>query len=155
VVGAGDRPGHVLRPDREVRPHRVVTREPLEVPAGQKRLVDELAAVLLADQNDQRSSAVPRVGDCVDGIAQPRGGVQIDQRRLPPRKCVPGRHPDHRALVEREHELDVGGQRGQERDLGRPRVTEDRRHPEFAHDVKRGVTHRPLGGHGANVSRAR
>ena len=90
VVGARDGPGHVLGADREARPHRVLAGQPLQRAAGQKRLVRQLAAVLLADQNDQRGAAVAGVGDGVDGIAQTGGGVQVDERRLAAGQRVAG-----------------------------------------------------------------
>ena len=139
VVGAGDRARHVLGAGRHVPPDRILAGEPLERSPGQERLERDLAAVLLPDDDHERRAAVAGVGDRVDRVAQPGGRVQVDERGLAAGERVAGRHPHDRALVEAEHEPDVGRQVGQERDLGRARVAEDRRHPVAAHDLERGI----------------
>ena len=121
MVGASYRPGNVLGLHRKARPHGVFAGQALERTAGEKRLVGELAAVLLADQDDERGSAVASVGDRVDRVAQTRCRVQVDERRPAARDRVPRCDPDHRTLVQPQHELDVVRQPGQKRDLGRPR----------------------------------
>ena len=153
ITSAGPRPsfascqaraialGHVLRAGRLVHPHRVVAGEPGEV-ARQERPVDEVAPVLLADDDDQRHAVRPRRRERADGVAQPGGGVQVDQRRTARRGGVAGGDPDDRALVQGEDEPQVVGQAGEEGDLGGARVGEDRRHPEPAEDVERGVPDR-------------
>jgi hypothetical protein len=77
-----------------------------------------VAAVLLADEHDDRRAVLARRGERGDGVAEPRRRVQQRQRRLAARDRVTGGHRDRRALVQREHELEVVGQPGQERDLG-------------------------------------
>src|SRR6202012_5519602 len=49
VVGAGDRAGHVLRAQRQMRPDRVLAGDALECAAGQERRQVQLLAVLLPD----------------------------------------------------------------------------------------------------------
>ena len=141
VPGPGDRARHVLRPGRLVHPHRVVAGQPGEV-ARQERPVDEVAPVLLPDDHHQRHAVGARGRECTDGVAQPGRGVQVDQRRTARRRGVAGGDPDDRPLVQGEDELQVVGQAGEERDLGGPRVGEDRGHPEPPEDVERGVANR-------------
>ncbi len=142
VVGAGDRAGHVLRTDGQLRPHRILAGEPLQGSPREEGLVGELAAILLSHEHDQRRMHVAGVGDGVDGIAQARSGVQVDQRRLPARQGEAGGHPHHGALVEAQDEMDVGRESGEERDLGRTGVPEDGGHPEPSHHVEDRVAHR-------------
>ena len=130
----------------QVRPHGVLAGELLQGSAGEEGLVGELAAVLLAHHDDQRRVHVARVGDRVDRVAQPRGGVQVDQRRLAAGDGVAGGDPHHRALVQAQHEVDVGRQAGEERDLGRARIAEDGGHPEPPHDVEHRIADRSGGG---------
>ncbi len=136
VVGAGDRARHVLGAVRDASPHGVLARETVEMPAGQERFERELATILLTDEDDQRRAAVACVGDRVDRIAEARRGVQVDEGGRSTSERVAGRHPDHRALVQTEHEFDVIREIGQERDLGGARVAEDPRQTETAHNVE-------------------
>jgi hypothetical protein len=48
--------------------------------------------------------------------------------------------------VQREHEVDVARQPGEERDLRRARVAEDRRQGEAAHHLERGIADRRRAG---------
>jgi hypothetical protein len=68
--------------------------------------------------------------------------MQVDERRPPTPQGVARRHADHGALVQTEHELEVIWEVGEERDLGRARIAEDRRQAMPAHDVERGVANR-------------
>jgi hypothetical protein len=47
--------------------------------------------------------------------------------------------------VQSEDELQIVGQIGQERDLGRARIAEDRGHPELPHHRESGLTNVHLG----------
>ncbi len=143
VVGARHRAGDVLGAAAGHRPHRVLAGQLLERAAGQKRLVGELAAVLLADEHDQRRPGVAGVGDGVDGVAEAGGGVQVDEHRLVAGEGVAGGHADHGALVQAQDEVDVGGQAGEERDLRRSRIAEDGRHLQPAHDIEDCLSHGP------------
>ena len=150
VVGADDRARHVLRADGLIDPHGVVAGEAVQ-PPGQERVLREMAAVLLADDDDERRAVQARGGERGDRVAEPRRRVQQRQRRRAAPDRVAGRHRDHRALVQREHEAQVVGQPGQERHLGRAGVREDRGQPEAAQHVERGVAHGVLDGHGAGL----
>ena len=140
VVCARDRAGDVLGAGRQVAPDRILAGQPLELSAGEERLERELAAVLLADHDDQRRANVACVDDRVDRVAKPGRGVEVHERRLAARERVARGDADDRALVQAEHEPDVVGQVGEERDLSRPRVAEDGGETEAAHGLKGRVT---------------
>ena len=137
VVGARDRTGHFARMRRLCRPHRVVAGEPLEVPACEERPERQLPPVLLPDHDHERNPVVARTDDRVDGVAEAGRRVQVDEGRPPRPECVAARHPDDAALVQSEHELEVVGNVGEERDLARAGVPEDARHAEPPHDGER------------------
>jgi hypothetical protein len=139
VVRARDRTWDVLRAARQLTPHRVLAGQPFQRSPGQERLEGHLTSVLLADQDDQRGPAVAGIGDRIDRIAEAGGGVQVDERRLAVGQRVAAGHPDHRPLVQSEHEPQVGGEIGQERDLGGARVAEDRGQAVPAHHLEGGV----------------
>jgi GntR family transcriptional repressor for pyruvate dehydrogenase complex len=143
-------PGHVLRPHRLIDPDRVVARQALQ-PPGQERLEREVAAVLLADEHDDRRAVLARRGERGDRVAEPRRRVQQRQRRRAARDGVAGGHRDRRALVQREHELEVVGQPGEERHLGRAGVREDRRQLEATQHIERHGPHGVLAGHGGRI----
>jgi hypothetical protein len=94
---------------------------------------------LLSDHDDQRRPAVTGVGDRVDGVAETGRGVQVDERRLAAGDRVTGGHPHDGALVQAEHELDVGREVSEEVDLGGARIAEDPGQSVPAHHVKRGI----------------
>ena len=124
--------------------------QPGQLP-GEERAQGEVAAVLLPDDHHQRDAVDPRRRQRAHRIAQPGGGVQVDQRGTAGDGRVPRRDPDDRALVQGEHEVQVAGQAGEEGDLGRAGVGEDRRHAEPAEDVEGRV---PDGaGHGQRRAR--
>ena len=100
-----------------------------------------MAAVLLADHDHERRAVDARRGQGGDGVAQPRGGVQQGEGRLAAPDGEAGGHADDRALVQRQHEAQVVGEAGEEGDLGRAGIGEDRRQPEPAQDVEGGVAH--------------
>ena len=140
MVRARDRAGDVLATAGQVPPHGILAGQSLELAPGEERLERDLPAVLLADDDHERGTAVACVGDRVDRVAETGGRMQIDERGLAPGERVAGRHPHHRPLVEPEDEPDVRRKIGQERDLGRAGIAEDRRHPVPAHDVERGIS---------------
>ena len=86
VPGAADGAGQVLRPDRLVHPDGILARESLE-PAGEKRLVREVAAILLADEDDERRPVDARRRERADGVAEARGRVQDRERGLGPSRA--------------------------------------------------------------------
>ena len=143
VPGAGDRPRHVLGTARQLAPHRVLAGQPLQCPPGEERLEGDLPAVLLADHDDQGGAAVAGVGDRVDRVAQAGGGMKVDEGRLAAGQGISRGHPHHRSLVQPEHEVHIGGKIGQEGDLGRARVAEDRGQTVPAHHVEGGVANGP------------
>ena len=134
-------PGHVLRAHGLVDPDRVLAGEARE-PACQERLVGEVAPVLLADGDDERRAVDARGRQRRDRVAEAGCRVQEHERRLSASERIAGRDPDHRALVQREHELEIRGQVDEERHLGRAGVGEDLRHPAPPQDVERGVSDR-------------
>jgi hypothetical protein len=98
-----------------------------------------VAAVLLTDEHHERHAVDPRRSQRADGVAETCGRVQDDEGRLVQRRRPPSRDADDRALVEREHEVDVVGQVGQERHLGGPGIGEDRGQAVATQDVERRV----------------
>ena len=135
MVGARDRARHVLRAHGLVDPDGVLAREAVQL-AREERLGGEVAPVLLADDDDERRAVDARGGERADGVAEPGGRVQDRERGLAAPDRPAGRHADDRALVQREHEAEVVRQIGQQLDLGRARVREDRGQPVLAPDVE-------------------
>ena len=150
-MGAGDRAGHAPGVDRLVDPHRVLARQPLEL-SGEERLRREVATVLLADEDDERRPIDARGGQCADRVAETGGRVQDHERRLAASERPAGGHAHHRALVEPEHEAEVIRQVGEQRDLRRPGIGEERREAVLAEHVERGVTD-GLAGHDDSLQR--
>ena len=136
VPGPGNRPGQILRSGRCAGPHRIAAGEAVEVAPGQKRSHRRVGAILLPDDDHQRRPRVARAGDRVAGMAKAGRRVQVDERGRPGRQCVTAGDSHHRALVQREHELEVGGQVGEEGDLGGSGIAEDPRHAVVAHDLE-------------------
>jgi hypothetical protein len=114
-------------------------------PPGEERLEDEVAAVLLADEDHDRRPVDPRGGDRPDRVPEPGRRVQERERRLAAPDRPARREPDHRALVQREHEAQVVREPREERDLRRAGVREQRRQAAPAEDVERRVANRPHG----------
>ena len=146
---SGDRAGDVRRSRGLGRPDGIVARETIERATRQERGEGELAAVLLADDDHEGNPVVARARDRVHGVPEPRCRVEVDERGSSSAERVAGCDPYDRPLVQGEHEAEVVGKVAEERDLGRPRVAEHRRHPVPAHDVEGRVAH---GGHGMEVS---
>ena len=141
VPGALERARHVLGAHRLVDPDRVFAGEPGQLPC-QERLVGEVAPVLLADGDDQRRAVDARGRQRRDRVSEAGRRVQEHERGLSASERIAGRDPDHRALVQREHELEIRGQVDEERHLGRAGVGEDLRHPAPPQDLERGVSDR-------------
>jgi len=123
---------------------RVVAREAVE-PPGEERLEREMAAVLLAHDHDDRGAVHSRGRQRGDRVAQAGGRVQERERRRAGADRQAGGHPHDRALVEAKDEAQVAGQTGEERDLGRAGVREDRGEAALAQDAERRVAHRARG----------
>ena len=135
---------HVLRPHRLAHPDRVVAGQAAQ-PPREERLLGEVAAVLLADQHDERRAIDARGDQGVHGVAEAGGGVHEHEGRLAAGDRVSTRHADQRTLVQGEHELEVVGQATEERHLGRARIAEDLGEPASPQDVEDRF---PDGGHG-------
>ncbi len=148
VAGAFDRGRNVLGLRGLLDGHRVVAPEPGE-PACEERFEREVAAVLLADDDDERRPVHPRRGEPADRRPEPGRRVQQHQGRLAAADRIPAGHTDDGALVEAEHEAEIVRQTRQERHLRRARVREHRRQPPPPEDVERGVADGP--GHRAGV----
>ena len=134
-------PGDVLRANGLVDPHRVLAREPAQL-AREERLGREVAAVLLADDDDEGRAVDACGGQRADGVPEPRGRVQDRERGLAAPDRPARRHAHHGALVEPEHEAEVAREVGEERDLRRPWIREQRGQPVLAEDVERRVADR-------------
>ena len=140
MAGALDRTGHVLRAHRLVDPHRVLPRESVQS-SGEERLEGEVAAVLLADQDDERRAVHSRRGERADGVPEAGRRVQDRERRLGTSDCPARGHPDDGGLVQAEHEVQVVRQVGEQVQLGRPGVGEERRQPALAQNLESRVAH--------------
>jgi hypothetical protein len=110
-MGACDRAGDVLRARGHVDPDGVVAPEALE-PAGEERLEREVAAVLLAHDDDDRGAVHPGRGQRRDRVAESRGRVQERERRGPRADRQAAGHPDRRALVQARHGTVAANRRG-------------------------------------------
>jgi hypothetical protein len=141
VERALDRCGNVLRADGLLDTDRILAAESREL-SGEERLEGEVAAVLLADHDDERRPVHPGRRERADRSPEPRGRVQEDERRLVPADREAGRETDDGSLVEAEHEAEVVRQPGEERNLRRPGVGEHRRQVPPAEDVEGGVPNR-------------
>ena len=139
VPRAGDGAGKILRADRLVDPDGIVAGEPVE-PTGEERLVREVTAVLLADEDDERRPVDARRGERADGVAEAGGRVEDRERGLRPAEGIPRCDPDDRPLVEREHEVEIVREPGQERHLRRARIREHLRELPFAKNVEDRIT---------------
>ena len=139
VPRAADGAGEVLRADGLVYPDGVVAGEPLEAPR-QERLVREMAAVLLTHEDDQRRPIDARRRERAHGVPEAGRRVEERERGLGPAECVPGCHPDHGALVEPEHEVEIVREGGEEWHFRRARVREHLREVPLAKNVEDGVT---------------
>jgi hypothetical protein len=145
VVGALDRSGHVLRGGRGLDRDRVLARQAVQ-PAGEERLVGEVAPVLLADDDDERRPVHPSGREPADTGAEPGRRVQQGECGLVSADRVPARHSHNGALVQAEHEAEVLRQPREERHLGGAGVREHRRQPASAEEVEGRVADEP--GHG-------
>ena len=121
VVRAADRPGKILRANRLVDPDRVLAGERAQ-PTCQERLVSQVAAILLTDEDDEWRPIDARGRERADRIAEPGGRVQEHERGLFASDRPARRDTDDRCLVKSEHELEIVRKTCQERHLGRPRV---------------------------------
>jgi hypothetical protein len=146
VLCAQDRVRDVLRPGGLLDPDRVVAGQTRQA-AGQERLERDVPPVLLADEHDEWGTVDPCRRQRADRVAQSRSRVEDRKRRRIPAEGETGRHADHRRLVEREDETEVPGEPGEEWDLRRPGVREQRRQPALANEVEEHVT-QGRGAHG-------
>ena len=89
-----DRGRHVLGPRRLLHADGVVAGEPDE-PPGEERLVGQMPAVLLADEDNDRCAVDARSGDRRHTVPEPCGRVQQRERRRAAPECVPRRETDH------------------------------------------------------------
>ena len=89
-----------------VHPFRNRTSEAGQV-AGQQRVGDDVAIVLLARGNDERREVGLRVRQRTDGIAHTGGRVQVDERGRAGRHRVALGHANDGRLLQREHVVQI------------------------------------------------
>ena len=77
-----DRAGDVLRTNGLLDPDRILAAEPAEL-AGEEWLEREVAAILLADEDDERRPVDARGCERAHRIAQARGGVEEGEAGSP------------------------------------------------------------------------
>jgi hypothetical protein len=141
VPGAADGTGKVLGPDRVVDPDGILAGEALE-PTRQERLVSEVAPILLTHEHDERRPVDACRREGAHGIAEARRRVENRERGRRPAERIPRGHPDHGALVEPEHEVEIVRKGREEGHFGRARVREHLREAPLAKDVEDGITDR-------------
>ncbi len=137
-----DRAREILRLHGLVDPDRVLAGEALE-PAGEERLEGQVPPVLLADEHDQRRPVDARGCEGADRVAEAGRGVEQGKGGLAAADRPPRCQADHGRLMQSEHEAQVLGESGEERNLRRSRVAEDRRQALLPQDVEGRVTHGP------------
>ena len=71
-------------------------------------VVGEVPLVLLAGGDDDRRPVGPGVGQVADGVAETGRGVHVDEGGPAGGLGVAVGHADHRRLLQRQHELQVG-----------------------------------------------
>ena len=98
-----------------------------------------MPAVLLTDDDHERRAVDAGGRQRGDRVAQAGRRVQEHERGRARADRHAGGHADDGALVEREHEPQVGREPGEQRDLGRAGVGEDRVEAAGAQDVERRV----------------
>ena len=135
----------VLGPRRLVAPLDERVRHARGVAVGQQRLQRHQRARLLARGDHERGLVGLRGEDRAHRVADPGGGVEVDERGAAARLRVAVGHPDRRALMEAEHVAEVRGEVGEERQLGRAGVAEHRGHAASAQHLEGGFANR---GHG-------
>ena len=111
------------------------------VAVGQVRLHGDQRARLLAGGHEQRSAVGARVEDRADTVADSRSGVQVDVRDVAARLREPVGHAHRDGLLQPEHVAEVVRERTEHRQLGRPGIAEDRRHPVPAKQLEGSVAH--------------
>ena len=142
VRSAEDRAGDVLGPARAGRPRPDTPRRgPLELP-GEEGFQRQVPPVLLADEHDERGPIHAGGRESADGVPEPRGRVEEGEGGLLPCERPARGEADNGPFVQCKHEAEVLREGGEERDLGRAGVPEDRRQPALAEDVERRVTYR-------------
>src|ERR687898_881348 len=136
-----DRAGDVLRTNGLLDPDQILAAEPAEL-AGEEWLEGEVAAILLAGEDDERRPVDARSGERAHRIAQARGRVEEGEGRISPPDRPTRREAHDRALVQAEHKAQVLREVGQERHLGGAGVAEDRHQALLPEDFERRVANR-------------
>ena len=139
VGRARDRVRDVLGARRLVAPLHERVRHPRGVAVGQQRLQRHQRARLLAGGDHQRRLVRLGVEHRPHRVADPRRGVEVDERRPPARLREAVGHADRHALVQPEHVAEVVRELLEERELGRAGVAEHGRHPLPAQEVEGGL----------------
>ena len=154
VDGPRDRVRHVLSARRLVAPLDERLRHAHGVAVGQIGLQRHQRACLIAGCDDQWRVVRLRVEDRAHRVAHAGRRVQVHERRPAARLREAVGHADHDRLLKAEHVAEVGGKVGQHRQLGRPRVAEDRRDAVLAEQVVSRVLDRGHSAAGLYASRA-
>ena len=152
VDSVGEGEGDVLGARRLEGPLDERVRHPGRVAVGEVRLHRHLGPHLLTGGDQQRRFIRLGIEDRPHPVPDPRRGVQVDVGGVPGCLRVAVGHADGYRLLEAEDVAEVLGEVGEHRQLGRPRVAEDRRHAVLAEQLEGGVAHR---GHVAHPTAAR
>jgi hypothetical protein len=141
------RPELAERSDLVAPLHR--RRRELDERTGEERVGGEVALVLLTRSDDEGCTVRPRVGEVAHGVAEPGGGVEVDECGPARRLRVAVGHADDRRLLQRKYVVDVvdPGQRVDEGELGRPWVAEDVTHALGPQHLEQDIAPRHLVGH--------
>lgn len=98
----------------------------------EKGLERKYGARLLASGDHERCLILVGGEDAAERVADADGGVQIDQSGLAAGLREAVGHGDHDRFLQAEHVAEVLWKVAEHGQLGRTRVAEDGRHPEFA-----------------------
>ena len=141
VIGARDGRGNVFGAERLVGPLYVGLHD-LDGAADEERLGENLAAVLLAGGDDERSLAEMRVDERGKAVAGAGDRVEIHEGGFVAREGVAEGHAGGDAFVQAEDVLEAGRHVLEERQLARTGIAEDGGHPKIAEHFVGGFSYR-------------
>jgi hypothetical protein len=133
---AGERQRNVLGPRRLEAPLDERVYHPDRVAVGEVGLHRDLGPDLLAGGDQQRRVVGLGVENRPHPVPHPRRRVQVDVGGQPRGLREAVGHPDRDRFLEAEVVAEVVGELGEHRQLGRPGVAEDRRHPPLPKELE-------------------
>ena len=132
IVGSSDRRWNVRRARGFAAPFHIGFRQLRCLFGMEKGLERKYGARLLASGDHERRLILVGGEDAAERVADADGGVQIDQSGLAAGLREAVGHGDHDRFLQAEHVAEVLWKVAEHGQLGRTRVAEDGRNPEFA-----------------------